>query len=193
MITSNIGKMFLDAYNEEYGTGYDARTFFLEQFYPLFFDQNKYMMTAGNSPLENPKLSWDDMINGKKPYETPEQRKSRFDKLIKKIEESDADASIARGYPSLDVAATTSGQVTDMRLSSSQEEIYASWIGDALGVGVQGGFSILFSKKEILMDIFKGWSQYRKCLNETSKLKGNQINTWNGQWLSHMGVKTKCV
>lgn len=32
MITSNIGKMFLDAYNEEYGTGYDARTFFLEQF-----------------------------------------------------------------------------------------------------------------------------------------------------------------
>ena len=185
MITPNIGKMFLDAYNEEYGTGYDARTFFLEQFYPLFFDQNKYMMTAGNSPLENPKLSWDDMINGKKPYETPEQRKSRFDKLIKKIEESDADASIARGYPSLDVAATTSGQVTDMRLSSSPEEIYASWIGDALGVGVQGGFSILFSKKEILLDIFKGWSQYRKCLNETSKLKGNQINTWNGQWLSH--------
>ena len=58
MITSNIGKIFLDAYNEKYGTSYDARTFFLEQFYPLFFDQNKYMMTAGNSPLENPKLSW---------------------------------------------------------------------------------------------------------------------------------------
>lgn len=57
MITSNIGKIFLDAYNEKYGTSYDARTFFLEQFYPLFFDQNKYMMTAGNSPLENPKLS----------------------------------------------------------------------------------------------------------------------------------------
>lgn len=29
------------------------------------FDQNKYMMTAGNSPLENPKLSWDDMTKGK--------------------------------------------------------------------------------------------------------------------------------
>ncbi len=66
MITSAIGKMFLEAYNEEYGTHYDARTFFIEQFYPLFFDQNKYMMTAGNSPLENPKLSWDDMIKGKK-------------------------------------------------------------------------------------------------------------------------------
>ena len=185
MITSNIGKIFLDAYNEKYGTSYDARTFFLEQFYPLFFDQNKYMMTAGNSPLENPKLSWDDMIKGKKPCETPEQRKIRFEKLIKKIEESEADASIARGYASLDVTATTSGQVTDLKLPNSQEEIYTSWIGDALGIGVQGGFSILFSKKEILLDIFEGWKLYRKCLNETSMLKGNQINTWNGQWLSH--------
>ena len=185
MITSNIGKIFLDAYNEKYGTSYDARTFFLEQFYPLFFDQNKYMMTAGNSPLENPKLSWDDMIKGKKPFETPEQRKIRFEKLIKKIEESEADASIARGYASLDVTATTSGQVTDLKLPNSQEEIYTSWIGDALGIGVQGGFSILFSKKEILLDIFEGWKLYRKCLNETSMLKGNQINTWNGQWLVH--------
>ena len=185
MITSNIGKIFLDAYNEEYGTSYDARSFFLEQFYPLFFDQNKYMMTAGNSPLENPKLSWDDMIKGKKPYETPEQRKSRFEKMIKKTDKSEADMSIARGYASLDIAAPTSGQVTNLKLPNSQEESYASWIGDALGVGVQGGFSILFSKKEILLDIFEGWKLYRKCLNETSMLKGNQINTWNGQWLSH--------
>lgn len=185
MITSNIGKIFLEAYNEENGTSYDARAFFLDQFYPLFFDQNKYMMTAGNSPLENPKLSWDDMIKGKKPYETPEQRKSRYEKLIKKIDESEADASIARGYASLDVTATTSGQVTDLKLPNSQEEIYTSWIGDALGVGVQGGFSILFSKKEILLDIFKGWKLYRESLNNTSMLKGNQINTWNGQWLSH--------
>lgn len=185
MITSNIGKIFLDAYNEKYGTSYDARTFFLEQFYPLFFDQNKYMMTAGNSPLENPKLSWDDMIKGKKPFETPEQRKSRFEKMIKKTDKSEADMSIARGYASLDIAAPTSGQVTNLKLPNSQEESYASWIGDALGVGVQGGFSILFSKKEILLDIFEGWKLYRKCLNETSMLKGNQINTWNGQWLSH--------
>ena len=185
MITSNIGKIFLDAYNEKYGTSYDARTFFLEQFYPLFFDQNKYMMTAGNSPLENPKLSWDDMIKGKKTYETPEQRKCRFEKMIKKTDKSEADMSIARGYASLDIAAPTSGQVTDLKLPNSQEESYASWIGDALGVGVQGGFSILFSKKEILLDIFEGWKLYRKCLNETSMLKGNQINTWNGQWLSH--------
>ena len=125
------------------------------------------------------------MIKGKKPFETPEQRKNRFEKLIKKIEESEADASIARGYASLDVTATTSGQVTDLKLPNSQEEIYTSWIGDALGIGVQGGFSILFSNKEILLDIFEGWKLYRTSLNETTMLKGNQINTWNGQWLSH--------
>ena len=150
MITSAIGKMFLEAYNEKYGTHYDARTFFIEQFYPLFFDQNKYMMTAGNSPLENPKLSWDDMIKGKKDYETPEQRKTRFDKLLKKIEDSEADASIARGFPSLDTAATTSGQVTNVVLPHEKENIFASWIGDALGVGVQGGFSILLDRKSVV-------------------------------------------
>ena len=168
MVTSAIGKMFLEAYNEEYGTHYDARTFFIEQFYPLFFDQSKYMMTAGNSPLENPKLSWDDMIKGKKPYETAEQRKTRFEKLMKKIEESEADASIARGFPSLDTTATTSGQVTNIMLSNDKENIFASWIGDALGVGIQGGFSILFSHKGILLDIYKGWRFYRQSLNETS-------------------------
>lgn len=185
MITSAIGKIFLDAYNKEYGTNYDARTFFLEQFYPLFFDQNKYMMTAGNSPLENPKLSWEDMIKGKKPFETKEQRKIRFDKLLKKMDESAADASIARGYPSLDANATTSGQVTDLEIPLSTNDIYASWIGDALGIGIQGGFSILLTHKEILLDIYKGWKLYRQCLNSNHILKGNQINTWNGQWLSH--------
>lgn len=185
MITSAIGRIFLNAYNEKYGTQYDARTFFIEQFYPLFFDQKKYMMTAGNSPLENPKLSWDDMIKGKKPYETPEKRKERFTKLMQKIENSDADASIARGFPSLDEKATTSGQVTDMVLTQSKDDIFLSWIGDALGVGVQGGFSILFNHKDILLDVFNGWKYYRCALNNTANLKGNQINTWNGQWLSH--------
>lgn len=32
--------MFLEIYNETYGTNYDARTFFVEKFYPLFFDHN---------------------------------------------------------------------------------------------------------------------------------------------------------
>lgn len=185
MIASQIGKIFLEAYNEKYGTDYDARRFFIEVFYPLFFNQRKYMMTAGNSPLENPKLSWEDMILGKKPFETTEQRRDRYDKLISKIDETEADASIARGYYSLNVNATTSGQVTDLQLPISKDDVFASWIGDALGVGVQGGLSIMFNDKRILLDIYDGWKLYRDVLNNTSMLKGNQINTWNGQWLSH--------
>lgn len=186
MITSAIGKIFLDAFNREYGTQYDARSFFIEQFHPLFFDHNKYMMTAGNAPLENPKISWDDMIRGTKPYETQQQRNERFEKLIKKMDNNIADASVARAYPSTDVNATTSGQVTNLSLPLSTEDIYASWLGDALAVGIQGGISILFSHHQILLDIYRGWQLYRQCLNNTSNLKGNQINTWNGQWLSHL-------
>ena len=185
MITSNIGKLFLTAYNEKYGKHYDAKTFFMEQYYPLFFDQNKYMMTAGNSPLENPKLSWEKMIKGQIPFETPEQRKERFESFINKVEKSEADASIAIGYPTLDINATTSGQVTNLQNNVSKDDIYYSWIGAGLGIGLQGGFSVLFSEKKILLDLFDGWKVYRDALNNTPNLRGNQINTWNGQWLAH--------
>lgn len=185
MITSNIGKLFLTAYNEKYGKHYDAKTFFMEQYYPLFFDQNKYMMTAGNSPLENPKLSWEKMIKGQIPFETPEQRKERFENFINKVEKSEADASIAIGYPTLDINATTSGQVTNLQNNVSKDDIYYSWIGAGLGIGLQGGFSVLFSEKKILLDLFDGWKVYRDALNNTPNLRGNQINTWNGQWLAH--------
>lgn len=185
MITSQIGRVFLNAYNEKYAKEYDAKTFFSEVFYPLFFNHQKYMMTAGNSPLENPKLSWDDMIRGKKPFETEEQRVARYVKLMNKIDDSDADASIAIGYPSLDVCAKTSGMVSNLQIANSKDEVYLSWIGAGLGVGVQGGFSILFSDRDVLLEIFLGWKYYREMLNSTSNLKGNQINTWNGQWLAH--------
>lgn len=185
MITSTIGKIFLTAYNEKYCKHYDAKTFFMEQYYPLFFNQNKYMMTAGNSPLENPKLSWEKMIKGQIPFETSAQRKERFENFINKVENSEADASIAIGYPTLDINATTSGQVTNLQNNVSKDDVFYSWIGAGLGIGLQGGLSVLFSEKKILLDIFDGWTVYRDVLNNTPNLKGNQINTWNGQWLAH--------
>src|SRR5574344_2402899 len=185
MITSNIGKIFLRAYNKKYETNYDAKTFFVEQYYPLFFDQQKYLMTAGNSPLENPKLSWDKMIKGNLDFESPDRRKERFNNLMDKIEKNNADANIAIGYPTLDVNSTTSGQVSNINICVSKEDIYFSWIGAGLGIGIQGGFSILFDNTQILLDLFEGWNVYREALNTTANLKGNQINTWNGQWLTH--------
>lgn len=185
MVTSIIGKILVNAYNEKYDSNYSIEDFFLKIFYPLFFDHPKYMMTAGNSPFENPKIKWDDMLKGKIPYETKEQRKIRLDKFLNKIREIGADASTAIGYFSTDSMATTSGQVTDMAIEIDRDSIFSSWIGHGLGLGVKGGINILFNDKRILLDIFEGWKYYRDSLNKTKILKGNQINTWNTQWLYH--------
>lgn len=185
MFTTTIGQTFLQAYNREKKTDYTARSFFEKVFIPLFFDHPKYMMTAGNSPLENPKLSWEDMIIGKKPFETPEKRKERIEKMFHKVETEPADASIAIGYPVLDDTAGTSGQITNIDLPNSKDDIYFSWIGAGLGIGVEGGITILFDHEQILLDVFEGWQHYREYLNKTSLMKGNQINTWNGNWIAH--------
>ena len=185
MIAANIGKIFLDAYNEKFRSSYSAKEFFVEKYYRVFFNHNKYMMSAGNSPLENPKISWDKMRSGQIPYETVEKRNDRFSKTVDKIDAGPADASIAIGFPTLDLTATTSGQVTDLDLPIKTNDIYLSWIGSGLGIGVQSGLSLLFSNKQILLDLFEGWQVYRDYLNSTPGLRGNQINTWNGQWIAH--------
>ncbi|MFZ5429507.1 MAG: hypothetical protein ACOZDD_04675 [Bacteroidota bacterium] len=185
MIAANIGKIFLDAYNEKYQSKYSAKEFFVEKYYKIFFNHNKYMMSAGNSPLENPKISWDKMRTGQIPYETVEKRNDRFTKTVDKIDAGPADASIAIGFPTLDLTATTSGQVTNLDLPIKTDDIYLSWIGSGLGIGVQSGLSLLFSNKQILLDLFEGWQVYRDYLNSTPGLRGNQINTWNGQWIAH--------
>lgn len=177
MIAATIGKIFLQAYNRKFGKHYDARTFFIEKHFPLFFDHEKYMQWVTNSPF----------VQGIKKGVAPTipERQEKLNVLIRKIEQSEADASIAIGFPSLDLTATTSGQITNLRLPVSQEDVYLSWIGSALGVGVQGGISILFDREQILMDLYEGWEIYRNYLERMPKLRGNQINTWNGQWLAH--------
>lgn len=184
MVTSVIGKIFLQAYNEKFKTNFTPKAFFVEIFYPLFYGHEKYLMTAGNSPFENPKLSWKKMIMGKKPFETASKRRERFNKFIEKIDLGLPDASIAIGYPSIDTLSTTSGQVSISMNDIDPSESYLSWIGAGLGVGVQGGMTILFNKPEMLIDIYEGWGIYRNYLNTTTNMRGNQINTWNGQWLS---------
>lgn len=185
MITSTIGRIFLDSYNEKYCTNYDAQTFFIEIFYELFFNHEKYMMSAGNSPLENPRIGWDKMIKGKIKYLTPTQRKDRFIKFIDKAKTGIAESAMARGYPVLDTTNVTQSQVSSLDIKFDQDNIYLSWIGDALGVCISGGLSILFFKKEILLDIYEGWKLYRNILNNVKMHKGNQVNSWNAQWLAH--------
>ena len=177
MIAANIGKIFLDAYNEKYKSQYSAKEFFVEKYFSLFFDHEKYMQWVTNSPF----------VQGIKKGMAPTvaERKLKLEVLIDKISKSEPDASIAIGFPSLDLTASTSGQITNMRLPLKENEIYLSWIGSGLGIGVQSGLSILFDNKQILLDLYDGWQFYREFLNKTPQLRGNQINTWNGQWLAH--------
>lgn len=177
MIATTIGKTFLKAYNERYGTEYTASSFFKKVYIPLFFDYPKYMLSGGNSFLENPKFK-----GGKRPDAA--DRAERIRKTISKIEATPAEASPI-GYPSHDLQATTSGQVSSLQLEITPEDVYASWIGGGLGVGVQGGFSFYFNDPKILMLIYEGWKYYRNYLEESPTLRPNQIDTWNGQWLTH--------
>ncbi|SEM48346.1 hypothetical protein SAMN04488505_104523 [Chitinophaga rupis] len=177
MIAVNIGKTFLNAYNEKYKSNYDAKGFFVEKYFPLFFDEEKYMQWITNSPFVQ------GIKKGIPPSAT--ERKQKLSVLIEKVANSAADASIAIGFPSLDMTATTSGQLTNLELPLNEKDVYLSWIGSGLGVGIQGGLSILFDTPLLLLDIFDGWGIYRDYLNRTSQLRGNQINTWNGQWIAH--------
>lgn len=182
MITSTIGKIFLDAYNKKFSTNYDAKTFFVEVYYPLFFDSNKYLQWVTNSPFVQ-------MKKGQK-VETlsKEERKEKLQDFLTKAEQAkNLDASIAPGYPASEekTFATTSGQVTNIQFKTETDDIYYSWFGSSLGIGLQGGISILFAEPEILLDLFDGWKIYRDVLSNTPSLKGNQVNTWNGQWLAH--------
>jgi hypothetical protein len=177
MIASSIGKKFLQAYNQQYQQTYSAKTFFHTIYFPLFFDHDKYAQWVTNSPFVQ------GIKKGVPP--TAKERQEKLAVLSQKISNGGADASIAIGYPSLDIIATTSGQLTNMILPVDEEDTYYSWIGSGLGVGIQGGMSILFDNTALLLHIFDGWQHYRNALNEYPKLRGNQINTWNGQWLAH--------
>lgn len=177
MIAANIGRIFLDAYNEKNKCNYSAKDFFVEKYFTLFFDHEKYMQWVTNSPF----------VQGIKKGIAPSiaERKVKLEVLIDKICKNEADASIAIGFPSLDLTASTSGQITSMSLPLKEDDVYLSWIGSGFGIGVQIGLSLLFSKKQILLDLYDGWQLYREFLNKTPNLRGNQINTWNGQWIAH--------
>lgn len=182
MIAATIGRTFLDAWNSKNNNEYSAREFFDKEYFSLFFDHPKYMQWITNSPFVQ-------MKKGQKPeLLARDERLEKLHDLHEKIDLGLRDASIAIGFPASEEKefATTSGLVTDLNLISDAEEVYLSWIGGGLGVGVAGGYSIFFDHPQILLSLYDGWKVYRKFLNDSTldKLRGNQINTWNGQWLN---------
>ena len=183
MITVNIGRTFLKAYNKKYIKELSAKEFFEQEYFELFFNHPKYLQWPTNSPFVQ-------MKKGQKPHLLNiEDRKEKLQNLDDKISSGEKDASIAIGFPASEAKgyATTSGLITDMNLDFQEDEIYLSWIGSGLSIGVAGGLSILFDQPDILLKTFEGWKVYRKFLNDPTleKLAGNKITSWNGQWLSY--------
>lgn len=182
MVTTNIGKIFLQAYNVKYEKNYTAKEFFDKVFFPLVLDSPKYLQWVQNSPFVQ-------MKQGQRVETlTSEERREKLSEFYQKILMGSQDASVALGYAASEEKgfATTSGQVTNMELSITAEDVYLSWIGACLGLGVKGGISILFDQPALLLDIFEGWAIYRKLLDEVPSLKGNQLSSaWNAQWLIH--------
>lgn len=183
MITTIVGKTFLEAYNQKYKTQKSPKEFFEEIYFELFYNHSKYMQWVTNSPFVQMKA-------GQKPETLLEiERKEKLENLFDKAENNEPDGSFALGFPASETKeyASTSGLVSDLIIPATPDDIYLSWIGSGLGIGVAGGFSILFDDPKITLQTFEGWKVYRKYLKDDGldKLRGNQINTWNGQWLKY--------
>lgn len=189
MITTVVGKTFLDAYNKKYSTDKSPKDFFEQVYFDFFYNHSKYMQWVTNSPFVQMKA-------GQKPHLlTIDERKEKLENLFEKAENEEPDGSFALGFPASELKeyASTSGLVSDVLIPTTSDDIYLSWIGSGLGIGVAGGFSILFNDAAITLQIFDGWKVYRKYLEDETldKLRGNQINTWNGQWLTYSLDKTE--
>ncbi|UOE39971.1 hypothetical protein MTP09_08540 [Chryseobacterium suipulveris] len=177
MYTSYIGKKFLELYNKKENKNYSAEEFFNGEFFPLFFHDDSHLMHVGNSPFfQKPKAEDVEKHGGK--------AKAQLANLHQSILNDVPNMSIFVGYAAKDVGGTTSGQLSSIDVAVDSEEMYASWIGQAFGIGVSGGYVMLIDNEDLMFTIYNGWTQYRKFL-KTPNVKDKQIETWNGQWVSY--------
>lgn len=178
MYTSFIGKKFLKLYKEKYNKaeGYSAKQFFEEEFFPLFFIDNRHLMHVGNSPFFQKPKEQDTAKYGSRSL-------AQLQNLKTKISSGVSSGAIFVGFAAEEIQATSSGQLSTIDFKIDEEEVYASWIGEALAVGLNGGFVMLLNENEILLGMYDGWKHYRKYLQQTPHVKDKQIETWNGNWL----------
>lgn len=190
MYTSYIGQKFLEIYGQKTGQMISAQQFFDEIMYPLFFAEKRHLMHVSNSPFfQNPpekELAASGLSKSEYQYE----------KLKVKIDQVSGepmgapDASIYVGFSANGPDQTTAGQVSEIRWKISANELYASWIGNALSVRVEGSQCLLIDSEPVLWHLFEGWQVYRDYMQPIQNMEGRQIETWNGYWLAK-GDRTK--
>lgn len=178
MYTSYIGKKFLALYNEREGLALTAKEFFDEIFFPIFFESDKHLMHVGNSAFfqKPPQKVLDSGVG------VPQ---ARLQKLHEDVENEPPNMATLVGYGTKDICSTTSGQLTDIDSRIDQSDQYASWFGQALGIGISGGYVTLCDHDDMLLHLADGWRYYREFLDRSPRIKPNQVETWNGQWLCH--------
>ncbi|MBM4160735.1 MAG: hypothetical protein FJ217_06520 [Ignavibacteria bacterium] len=159
-----------------------VREYFENHYFKLFFDDSEYLQSPANTPLFQ-------LIAQKKTKDAKARKKS-LDEIHSKIEtfarskNTLPDMSFAIGYPSADMVGTTSGQVSNILLPLDEEDMYASWIGSALGIGIEGGLNVLIDNDELMSILEEGWTVYRSYVDQNDGID-NKIETWNGIWLCH--------
>lgn len=117
------------------------------------------------------------------------ERRRRLTSFHDKVLSGERDMSVAIGFPASDCKeyATTSGSVTDLAIKVTNNDVYLSWIGGMLSLGIGGAYAFLFNDPKITYATFEGWKVYRSFLNNPvfNKLPSNKIFAWNGQWLTY--------
>lgn len=180
MYTAYIGRRLLDLYNahRRQEPPLTARAFFDEVFFPLFFDDERYLMLANNS-------KFDQKAKHRKSGDPAERQEAlaKFHADVATLDEPHGHLYL--GGSARDLDAATSSQVTDVRIPVTADEVYQSWFGTAASIGVTGGLSLLIDANEVLLALLEGWVQYRNYMRQTVALKPYQIHSWNGWWLIH--------
>jgi hypothetical protein len=177
MYTSYIGKKFLKLYNERNKTELSPKDFFDSVQFPIFFDNKKHLMHVHGSTFFQ-KVG--------KEYDSKERESVfRLKRLHENVSNNKISASTYVGYAAEKPTGVTSGQVSSIKTLIDEDEIYASWIGAGLGIGVEGRFVFLADHNEIIWKIFEGWQFYRDYLNQTPNIKDKEIEFWNACWLTN--------
>jgi len=183
MYTSYIGKIFVDLYNNKLNQEHTPESFFENVMFPLFFNDEKHLMEVHNSSFAKQMKVSKALI---KEHPSKNNNEIRLLRLQKAISTEEPYGGTFVGYAAKDITRETSGQMTDLpEYQISKNEMYASWVGQALAIGVSGGYVFLLNDDDILWKLFCGWEHYRKFLSQTPNLKDRQIETWNGNWLAH--------
>lgn len=182
MYTAQIGKIIFERWQKRSGrTDTSVREYFDEVFFPLFFDNERYLMLANNSKFDQAYKQ-----KKKKPL-TQEVRSTALADFHAAVEEVEGfEGHLFMGGYSRSLDDATSSMIShQMNIEFDRKEVYYSWLGMAAGIGIKGGVSLLTDDANVLDQIVEGWTWYRTYMNREPSLKPHQIDTWNGWWLYH--------